>query len=181
MLQRKRTGSILCPSCGKLVGVADEQCYYCGRKNPGMWGLTSVLGGIGRQWPFESIVTGGCAFLYLAMLAVMAVNTPEQIRFMPGGFQILPPSGEALVRFGASGAIPVFELGRWWTVLSAGWLHAKLVLVLVLSGVHGFFARWVKDFAADRNSNSQKFYRLINEIPTLLMIGIVILVVIKPF
>ena len=68
--------------------------------------------------------------------------------------------------------------GHWF---SAGWLHAKLVLVLVLSGVHGFFARWVKDFAADRNSNSQKFYRLINEIPTLLMIGIVILVVIKPF
>ena len=67
--------------------------------------------------------------------------------------------------------------GHWF---SAGWLHAKLVLVLVLSGVHGFFARWVKDFAADRNSNSQKFYRLINEIPTLLMIGIVILVVIKP-
>jgi len=68
--------------------------------------------------------------------------------------------------------------GHWF---SAGWLHAKLVLVLVLSGVHGFFARWVKDFAADRNSNSQKFYRLINEIPTLLMIGTVILVVIKPF
>jgi putative membrane protein len=68
--------------------------------------------------------------------------------------------------------------GHWF---SAGWLHAKLVLVLVLSGVYGFFARWVKDFAADRNSNSQKFYRLINEIPTLLMIGIVILVVIKPF
>jgi len=68
--------------------------------------------------------------------------------------------------------------GHWF---SAGWLHAKLVLVLVLSGVHGFFAHWVKDFAADRNSNSQKFYRLINEIPTLLMIGIVILVVIKPF
>jgi membrane associated rhomboid family serine protease len=126
MLQRKRTGSILCPSCGKLVGVADEQCYYCGRKNPGMWGLTSVLGGIGRQWPFESIVTGGCAFLYLAMLAVMAVNTPEQIHIMQG-FQILPQSGEALVRFGASGAIPVFELDRWWTVLSAGWLHGDLI------------------------------------------------------
>ena len=68
--------------------------------------------------------------------------------------------------------------GHW---LSAGWLHAKLALVLALSGVHGFFARWVKDFAADRNSRSQKFYRIINEVPTVLMIGIVILVIVKPF
>jgi putative membrane protein len=68
--------------------------------------------------------------------------------------------------------------GHW---LSAGWLQAKLVLVLVLSGVHGFFARWVKDFAADRNVRSQKFYRIINEVPTVLMIAIVILVAVKPF
>ena len=67
--------------------------------------------------------------------------------------------------------------GHWF---SAAWLHGKLFLVLVLSGVHGFFVRWVKDFAADRNRYSQKFYRFINEVPTLLMIGIVILVVVKP-
>jgi protoporphyrinogen IX oxidase len=68
--------------------------------------------------------------------------------------------------------------GHWF---SAGWLHGKLLLVLILSGVHGFFARCVKDFAADRNSRSQKFYRIINEVPTLLMVLIVILVVVKPF
>ncbi len=64
---------------------------------------------------------------------------------------------------------------------SAPWLHAKLLLVLVLSGVHGFFSRCVRDFAADRNLRSERFYRIINEIPTVLMIGIVILVVVKPF
>jgi protoporphyrinogen IX oxidase len=68
--------------------------------------------------------------------------------------------------------------GHW---LSAGWFHGKLLLVLVLSGVHGLFSRWVKDFAADRNTKTQKVYRIINEIPTALMIGIVILVVVKPF
>jgi protoporphyrinogen IX oxidase len=68
--------------------------------------------------------------------------------------------------------------GHW---LSAGWFHTKLLLVLILSAVHGFFARWVKDFAADRNRYSQRFYRFINEVPTLLMIGIVILVIVKPF
>ena len=63
----------------------------------------------------------------------------------------------------------------------SGWLHAKLLLVMLLSGVHGFFARCVKDFAGDRNPRSQKFYRIINEVPTVLMIMIVILVVVKPF
>jgi protoporphyrinogen IX oxidase len=68
--------------------------------------------------------------------------------------------------------------GHWF---SSGWLHGKLALVIILSGVHGFFSRCVNDFAADRNPRSQKFYRIINEVPTILMIGIVILVVVKPF
>jgi putative membrane protein len=68
--------------------------------------------------------------------------------------------------------------GHWF---SSGWLHGKLALVILLSGIHGFFSRCVKDFAADRNPRSQKFYRIINEVPTVLMIGIVILVVVKPF
>jgi protoporphyrinogen IX oxidase len=68
--------------------------------------------------------------------------------------------------------------GGWYR---SGWFHAKLVLVLALSALHGFFMRWVRDFGADRNPHSQKFYRIINEVPTILMIGIVLLVVLKPF
>jgi len=68
--------------------------------------------------------------------------------------------------------------GHWF---ASGWFHAKFALVIVLSGVHGFFSRCVKDFAADRNSRDHKFYRIINELPTILMILIVILVVVKPF
>ena len=68
--------------------------------------------------------------------------------------------------------------GGWY---ASPWLQAKVVLALALSGLHGFFVRWVRDFAADQNRHSQKFYRIINEVPTILMIGIVILVVVKPF
>jgi protoporphyrinogen IX oxidase len=68
--------------------------------------------------------------------------------------------------------------GGWY---ASGWFHAKLVLVLGLSALHGLLVRWVRDFAADKNHNSQKFYRIINEVPTVLMIGIVILAVVKPF
>jgi putative membrane protein len=68
--------------------------------------------------------------------------------------------------------------GEWWR---AGWMHGKLVLVVLLSGAHGFLAARVKDFAGDRNLRSARFYRIVNEVPTVLMVGIVILVIVKPF
>jgi protoporphyrinogen IX oxidase len=76
-------------------------------------------------------------------------------------------------------------LGLWlaWDGALFGWhwLQAKIVLVLIMSGVHGFFVRCVREFAADQNQRPQKFYRLINELPTILMIAIVLLAVVKPF
>jgi putative membrane protein len=81
--------------------------------------------------------------------------------------------------------IATWVLGLWlaWSggLFGAGWLQAKLLLVLLLSAVHGLFARWAKDFAADRNTRPQKLYRIVNEVPTVLMILIVILAVVKPF
>jgi putative membrane protein len=81
--------------------------------------------------------------------------------------------------------IATWVLGLWiaWqgAWFKAPWLHGKLLLVIAMSGVHGIFVRYVKDFAADRNTRSQKFYRMMNEVPTVLMILIVILAVVKPF
>jgi protoporphyrinogen IX oxidase len=64
---------------------------------------------------------------------------------------------------------------------SQGWLHAKLALVAVLAVVHHLYALWRKDFALDRNKRPARFYRIWNEVPTLAMIAIVILVIVKPF
>jgi len=86
--------------------------------------------------------------------------------------------------------IATWVLGLWLAWLgpdsrygwfASGWLQAKIVLVLALSALQGLLARWRKDFAADRNRHTQKFYRIINEVPTLLLIAIVLLVVLKPF
>jgi putative membrane protein len=81
--------------------------------------------------------------------------------------------------------IVTWSLGLWlaWDAgfFKAGWLHAKLLLALLLSGMHGWFARLTRAFAQDRNPHSQKFYRILNEVPTVLMILIVFLVVLKPF
>jgi len=62
-----------------------------------------------------------------------------------------------------------------------GWFHLKLALVILLSAFHGFLAKWTKDFAQDRNAHPARFYRMVNEIPTVLMIAIVILVIVRPF
>ena len=72
-------------------------------------------------------------------------------------------------------------LAYWEGVFSDGWLHAKLALVLLLSGFQGALSRWTKDFAADRNTRSAKFYRIANEVPTVFLVAIVLLVVLKPF
>jgi putative membrane protein len=80
-----------------------------------------------------------------------------------------------------------WALGRWLAFSGVidwskdGWFHLKLFLVLVLSAYHGLLAKWTKDFAVDRNTRSPRFYRIANEVPTLLMILIVILVVVRPF
>jgi protoporphyrinogen IX oxidase len=78
-----------------------------------------------------------------------------------------------------------WALGLWMIYdggwISAHWLQLKLLLVLGLSAIHGLLARWTIDFAADRNRHSERFYRMINEVPAGLMVGIVIMAVIKPF
>jgi putative membrane protein len=68
--------------------------------------------------------------------------------------------------------------GHW---IGASWFHAKFVLVIAMSAMHGFFSRYVADFARDRNTHTQKFFRIVNEIPTVLLILIVLLAVVKPF
>ncbi len=65
--------------------------------------------------------------------------------------------------------------------LTAAWFHIKIVLVLAMTVMHGLFSHWARDFANDRNQRPQKFFRIANEIPTLILIGIVILATVKPF
>jgi putative membrane protein len=71
----------------------------------------------------------------------------------------------------------LYETGAWLS----GWMHAKFALVLGLSAMHGIMGKWVKQFAADMNMRPERFYRIANEVPTVLMIAVVVLVVVKPF
>ncbi len=134
MLGRKTTGSVVCPACGSLVGVNDQRCYMCGRANPSLWGFAPALRRMGADLGFVPLVMGGSTVLYVLTL----LASGHDLQIIGGGFNILAPSGAALVAFGASGALPVLGLGSWWTVLSASWLHGGLLHIL-------FNMLWVRD------------------------------------
>lgn len=135
VFQRRTTGSVVCPSCGSLVGVRDEKCYTCGRSNPGLWGFGPLVRQLGADFGFVPVVVGGSSVLYLLSL----IASGSQLQLVGGGlFNILSPSARALLLFGASGAVPVFAAGAWWTVLSATWLHGSLLHIV-------FNMMWVRD------------------------------------
>jgi rhomboid protease GluP len=117
VFKRKTEGSVLCSSCGVLVGVNDPTCYNCGRRNPGLWGFGPALRALGNDLGFVNIVTAGTVLMFVLSL-VMSRD----------GAQIgLSPTSYALRILGASGASPIFEFGWWWTVLTAGWLHGGIL------------------------------------------------------
>jgi rhomboid protease GluP len=129
MFKRQTTGSVVCSSCGMLVGVNDEKCYHCGRRNPGLWGYANVLRNFGNDLGFIPLVTFGCGALYLLSLVLSMLSGGSVM----GGsmFSFLGPHPIANFLLGSSGAMPVFYYGRWWTVLSAGWLHGGLLHIFL--------------------------------------------------
>ena len=130
MLKRQTEGSVICASCGALVGVNDKTCYNCGRRNPGLWGFGPALRRLGQDLGFVPLVMGATITLY----ALSLLLSGSRIQGM------LSPSTEVLFLLGASGAVPVFQFGRWWTVLTAGWLHAGALHIL-------FNVLWIRQIA----------------------------------
>jgi rhomboid protease GluP len=116
---------VICSSCGVLVGVNDDKCYNCGRRNPGLWGYAPMLRSLGADLGFVPFVMGTCGIVYVLTLIASrgAIGRGGMLSF-------LGPDTRALFLFGASGAVPVFLAGRWWTVLSAAWLHAGLLHIM---------------------------------------------------
>lgn len=127
MLKRQTHGSVVCPSCGRLVGVQDAECFGCGRKNPGLWGFAPALKAVMGEFSFSTIVMYGCLGVYL-ISCVMNLGAVTQ---SSGLFSLFSPGTPELWVLGASGSMPMFAEGRWWTPLSATWLHGGLLHILL--------------------------------------------------
>jgi protoporphyrinogen IX oxidase len=129
-----------------------------------------------------AVISWMAALLYLPRLFVYHCEA-QQGSQQSETFKVME---RRLLRVIATPAMLVAWVSGLWLayqagLFTAGWLHAKLLAVVALSALHGINAKWVKDFALDRNQRSGRFYRIANEVPTMLMIAIVILVIVKPF
>jgi rhomboid protease GluP len=127
--------SHLSPTSRQLDGANDATCFNCGRRRPGRQGIGAFFTGAIDAGTFVNLVLWVCGALYLCTLAVDSDGVN-----LSGGFSFLAPSGQAAFLFGASGYIPMFQLGRWWTPLSASWLHGSLLHIV-------FNMFWVRDLA----------------------------------
>src|SRR5947199_923523 len=156
---RKTTGTILCPSCGRLTSAEAAACLVCGRRNPGMWGFAAPLRALFGRHSFTNVVTVACIALYVASLLL----DPRAATSARGPFDAFSPSTGALLALGAAGTYP-WSLGHWWTIITGIYLHggvlhilfnvlwirqpgpaveeisgpARLVVIFTVSGVAGF-------------------------------------------
>ena len=129
-----------------------------------------------------SVISWMAGLLYLPRLFVYHVDAAAGSE-MSETFKIM--ERRLLRAIMTPAMIASWIFGLWLAALTGafaeGWFHAKLMLLVLLTASHMAMARWRKDFERDANSKTAKFYRFANEVPTLLMIGIVIVVVVKPF
>ncbi|MEW6766713.1 MAG: protoporphyrinogen oxidase HemJ [Pseudomonadota bacterium] len=129
-----------------------------------------------------AVISWMAGMLYLPRLFVyhagVAVGSPQSETFKTMEWRLLKFIVNPAMMVTWFAGLYLAWAGNWHT---AHWFQLKFLLVIAMSAVHGYFVGRVRAFSEDRNTKSQKFYRVINEIPTVLMIAIVILVIVKPF
>jgi rhomboid protease GluP len=134
---RKRTGSSLCYACGKINRVDARVCFYCGRRNPGLWGFGASIGRLVGDFDFAHAVIAVCMVAYVVSL-LFDLGAVTRAR---GPLSLLSPSMGALNALGMTGAY-AWAAGRWWTLFTAIYLHAGLLHVL-------FNLLWVRQLAPE--------------------------------
>lgn len=125
MWKRQTHGPVICVYCGTLVAAQDKTCYRCERPYPGLFGFSTMLRRFGADLGFVNICLWGCGVLFVLPLLLSGISMG-----LTNPFDFLSPKPVYLFLFGASGSIPVYDMGRWWTVLSASWLHGSLLHIL---------------------------------------------------
>ena len=122
---RRSGGAILCPRCGRLTHPDAAECLVCGLKRPGRWQWASSVGRLVGAGSFTGLVTVACIALYVLSLVIDPAATLRP----RGPFELFSPSGRALDWLGMTGAHAWYE-GRWWTLLTAVYLHGSLLHIL---------------------------------------------------
>lgn len=116
--------SILCPNCRRLISVDEPRCPYCDTTHPGSW-LKNNFFTRGFQNPEQAIRI--IIYINIGMYAISLLLNPMLTRLSLNPMAFLSPENKSLLLLGATGTIPVVNLGRWWTILSANYLHGSIL------------------------------------------------------
>ena len=136
---RQVQGSVVCPQCGRLVGVNEEKCPFCGAWRPGLFGWATLLRrSLGGRLDLFTLIVGACVTLY-ALTLLISIAGGNNI--LGGGlFSILSPAGPALYQLGMTGGF-AWQQGWWWTLLTAMYLHGSLLHII-------FNVMWIRNLGA---------------------------------
>lgn len=122
-----KRSSLLCPNCRKLVSQSAPVCPYCGLKNPGSIWKDNIFTRIGGEQ--DTILKA----IILANIVLFVFSLAIDLRaslFSSSPFSFLSPSSNSLLVMGSTGAIPLFQLNRWWTLIAASFLHGSLMHIV---------------------------------------------------
>jgi rhomboid protease GluP len=140
--------SILCPNCKKLINSDEPRCPYCGIASPGSWWKNTVWKGglFGADQIISTIIVANVA-MYLISLLI----DPQALKSSLNLFTLLSPTNKSLLLLGATGTIPIDQLHRWWSLLSANYLHGSMLHILFNMLAFRYMARLiVKEYGVYR-------------------------------
>jgi len=122
-----RRNSILCPNCNKLISADERVCPYCGTANPGAWwkGFRWT-----RAWFAPDQAIRLLISVNVGMYVISILLDPSRLGLSANPLALLSPSDRSLLLLGASGTFPIDQLGRWWSLVSANYLHGSILHLL---------------------------------------------------
>ena len=147
MNSSKRT-SLLCPHCRKLVSRTASVCPSCGLKNPGsIWKDNIFTRGIGGEDRILRVIL----VANIAMYVLSVVIDHRHTAFSSSPFNFLSPSNNSLLVLGSTGTIPLFQLNRWWSLISASYLHSSLLhIVFNMIALHQLGPLLIREYGSSR-------------------------------
>ncbi|MBU0482893.1 MAG: rhomboid family intramembrane serine protease [Proteobacteria bacterium] len=119
--------SILCPNCRKLISRDEQNCPYCHTARPGSWWMNNPW--TRSQGGSDSVIMW-IIYLNVGMFIIALLLRPKGANFSMSPFAFLSPDNRSLLMLGASGTVPVERLHRWWSIVSANYLHGSLMHIL---------------------------------------------------
>lgn len=126
-MENHERNSILCPNCRKLISADERRCPYCGTTNPGSWWKNTSLT---RWFADADLLIKAVIWVNIGMYVVSLILNPRTFGFSFNPFSVLSPANDSLFLLGATGTIPIDRLHRWWTIVSANYLHGGILHLL---------------------------------------------------